>query len=146
MVRRQRSESGAINFVQVLLVAAVLGGGYFAWARGPMYLEFMDLKTGVRTGANKSYTSRHVETVREEVLKVVRENAMKTYGLGVDGAVMEYPLELKDENIQVEFTETPPSVTIRLDFDRAFVWPLTKKLGKVHYSYTHKEDLSAIKY
>jgi len=142
----RRGERGAVNYVTILILLAVVGGGYAAWVLLPPYLEYNAVKKYVHTGCNKAYLDRKEETVRKTILDGVKSENIEEQVLAEDGSVMKRPLPFDDRNVQVTLSTEPLSVTATIEWDRHVVWPFLKAERVFHYEFTLTEDLTQVKY
>jgi hypothetical protein len=85
LMSRLRTDRGEMNFLKVLLVLAIAGGAYVAYARGGLVVEHMDVKTAVRLGANRAYARRNPEVVNEAIVTGVRDEKEQQDYLDVAG-------------------------------------------------------------
>lgn len=142
-----RDDRGQINFVKILFFAGVVALGYFAWVYGPPFLDHQAIKRAVRTGCNRAYGNRDPQVVVDTILNGFREANIQNETIGMENLVERRPLDVDNQNIEVRLLDGPPptcNATVR--YDRSIVLPFLNKERTLHYEYTHREDLSAIKY
>ena len=146
VMQRLRDDRGGINFVKLFLIAAVAAAGYHAWVYVPLWLDHMSMRKAVRTACNVAYGQRREEAVVETILNGFRETKLQNEDLAADGTIISRPLEYSEALFEVRLSESPPSVTVDLAYEQQIVLPIFKKRRTVQWSYSHTEDLSAIKY
>lgn len=147
MNARWNAETGAINFVKIFTLGAIVAAFYFSWIYLPMFLDHMAVKKAVRTACNVAYSSgEQMEPVKATIFNGWREAKVMDQEIGVDGSILTRPTPFDEQNFTIDRRDAPPSITIAVTYERKFVWPFSKKQRVKTFTYAHTEDLSSIKY
>ena len=146
MSRSSGTDRGAINFVNIFLVMCVVAGGYFAWIYAPPYIGYFGVRKAVRVACNRAYRDRSEDTVRAVLLREWSELQIEDAEMD-EGSVTRKPTPFdKSENIDVEFSKEPPTVTVGVHYTQHIVFPFLNKEKELEFEYSHTEDLASIKY
>lgn len=147
MARRIFDDEGGINFVKLFMLAGAVAAGYFAWVYVPLYLEHYAIRQAVRTGCNVAYAHREEEAVAKVILNGFKEANIQNQELAADGTIISRPMDYSEALFDISITSTrPPTVTVDLEYEQQIVLPFLNKPRTLVWTYSHTEDLSAIKY
>lgn len=147
MARRLIDDEGGINFVKLFMLAGVVAAGYFAWVYVPLYADHYAIRQAVRTGCNVAYAHREEAAVAKVILNGFKETNIQNQELAADGTIISRPMDYSESLFDISIsTSSPPSVTVDLAYEQQIVLPILNKPRTLYWSYSHTEDLSAIKY
>ena len=142
---RRMRDGGGINLVKLSMIAAVVAIGYFSFIYVPVILDQFGMKKAVRVGCNIAYTQRSADAVKRSIMNSFKELNMRDQYIDqntLKTAVT--PTNFSEDDIQVDFVNSPPQVTVSIAYQRRVVWPLLDKEKTIDYSYTHTESLETV--
>lgn len=147
MRERLFDDEGGINFVKLFMIGGVVVAGYLAWVYVPLYIDHYAIRQAVRTGCNVAYAQREEEAVAKVILNGFRETQIQNQELAADGTIISRPMDYSEALFDISISDArPPSVTVDLAYEQHIVLPILKKPRTLQWSFSHTEDLSAIKY
>lgn len=145
MGSRRRSEAG-ITYVTVLILLAIFVGGYLGYVYVPPHMDYLKVKTAVKSACVEAYAQRSESFVVRRILEEVSALGMVDRAVLSNGQVEESDTPFLEEQIAVEMEKEPPRVTATVRYDRFIVFPFLGQQRKLSYEITHTEDLSTVKY
>jgi hypothetical protein len=108
---------GKVNVVTLLFLAAIVGGGYFAFTHGPVYIDNLEVREAVAAAYNQAPRSTDDQVragIRERVRKMGTHMERDQFGVE-----REVPgLGLRDDQIVIERNTVTNTVRITVEYER----------------------------
>lgn len=131
--------TGKTNPVTVLVILAVIAGGYWVVMFGPLYLDNLE----VREAADSAF---NVYVVERDETKAIREALNRQTKIGShfevseeDGTEQKLPgLGLTEDDVVLEHDESSGEASVRIEYNRTVIlWP-TENRRTVHFAVEKK--------
>lgn len=141
------SRSGKVNPVSILLILALIGGGWWGYTYFPVYWDNLTVREAVDSAATV-YLASEEEGVKGKLMQ--RLNMLTTAGEPVgwhfeideDGYEVRVPgLGVTEDDITVEWDEANRTVTVQLEYDRVVELKPLDERRTVHFSVVKKLTL-----
>ena len=127
-----RDQSGKVNIVSLLLVAALVGVGYGGYVYTPLYLQHLDVKQRCQESLNSTWRHRSPQRTKDDILR--RLHDIDTVEKEIGGDLRKVPAIDPGDFLEVRMDESvrPPVLSIDISYDREVALPL---LGRTHIFY-----------
>ncbi|RMG15371.1 MAG: hypothetical protein D6729_12490 [Deltaproteobacteria bacterium] len=136
-----------MNVIGLLLLAGLIGGGYFLYVYAPLFLDNLDAKSECEKALNETWRYKDPEVTRERFVRNVRR--VRTIEVEDEGVVEEVPaIDPEPEDVYVELDETvePPMLRLDYSYTRTVTAPLLNKQWSFDFSVHCEQDTGAVKY
>jgi hypothetical protein len=123
--RARRAERGAISWVSLVLLVAVVGGGYLGWVWIPVYFQLYTVKQVVRDYMNQAVKNTDDAVLRRNMVLKIR-SLEQVEALDAAGQVVRVPaLDLDERQVLWERDAGGGSPTLHVAFayERQVVYP-----------------------
>src|SRR5512139_2678986 len=119
----RRGPRGAVSWVTLLLVVAVVAGAYLAWVWLPVYAEHYAVKQVVHDFMNQAVKSRNDDALRRNMVAKLRSLA-EVDALDADGNAVRVPAIAVDEGEVLwerDAASQPPMLRVSFEYTREVV-------------------------
>ena len=141
-------QAGKVNLIALLVLAAVVGGGYFLYVYAPLYLDNLDAKSTCEKTLNEVWRLKDPNAARERFVMNVRR--LKTIEVvDEDGVVERVPAidpEVEDVYAELDQTQDPPLLILDYDYERTVTAPLLNKQWTFHFNVHCEQDTGEVQY
>jgi len=128
---RRLDQSGRIKFLTIVLVAAVVGGGYFAVIWVPLFVDNMHVKEDCQKAVDETWKFKDTDHPRNTFLTLLKNVGMHAVNEG--GEMVQEPVvnpSSDDLQVQIDQSVSPAVLSIDVSYPRTVNLPLLK--GKKH--------------
>lgn len=124
-------QAGRIKFLTIILLAAVVGVGYFAAVWVPLFVDNMSVKKDCEKAVNATWRFKDTEKTRTEFRAIVKGVGMHKVNEGGE-MVSEPIINPSDDDLQIQIDQSvqPAVLSIDVTYPRTVKLPLMK--GKEH--------------
>jgi hypothetical protein len=138
----RRSERGGVSWISLLLLAAVVGGGYLGVVWVPLYIEFFEVKQIVADYMNQAIKNRSDDQLRKNMVAKI-QITVQVPTVDDNGKRVRVPAFPLDESaITWERDETAMSLRVAFEYERSFVYPLLDRPGSMIFRIDRVNDLT----
>jgi hypothetical protein len=139
-----RKQRGAITWVTLLLVVAVVVAGYLSWVWAPIYYENFAVKQVVRDFMNQAVKNRNDEQLRRYMVDKIRSISMVQVvdGSGRPARVPAIPLEERDVTWERDASAQPPVLHVAFDYAREVDLPFLDRTATKVFTVDLSNDLT----
>lgn len=128
------SARGLVNWVSLLLVVLLVGGGYLAWTWAPVYITHFQAKQIVRDYMNQAVKEPNDEMLKERMVenlrRLARKDGVDRFGRPAHVAVVN--LRSQDVTWERDLRSTPRVLHVAFDYEHEVTYPfLERKASKV---------------
>ena len=139
-----RASRGAISWVTLLLIAAVVVAGYLLWVWAPIYYENYGVKQVVRDYMNQAIKNPDDEGLRRNMVRKIRS---LVYVDGVDAwgrpaRVPAIELEERDVAWERDAQSQPPTLRVAFEYVREVDLPLLDRTASKVFTVDLTNDLT----
>jgi hypothetical protein len=138
-----RSARGQITWVTLVLLVAVVGGGYLAWAWVPVYYRNIEAKQVVRSYVNRAikdpFDAQLVAALCGDLARLDKIDLP-----GEDGKVAPVPaVEVSPDQVvwERDTRAQPPTLHVRIEYDAPVVYPFLDRVDRKTFVIELSEEL-----
>ncbi len=138
-----RSARGQITWVTLVLLVAVVGGGYLAWAWAPVYYRHIEAKQVVRAYVNKAIKdtndARLVDQLCGDLARVDQVDVP-----GEDGTVAPAPaIDVSPDQVvwERDTGAQPPTLHVRVEYEAPVRYPFLDRVDRKTFVIEVSEEL-----
>ncbi len=141
----RRGPRGAVSWVTLLLLAAVVAGGYLGWVWIPVYFENYAVKQVVRDYMNQAVKNQDDDALRRNMVLKLRSLA-EVEGADAWGRRVRLPAVAVEEGAVAWERDTgsqPPMLRVSFEYSREVVLPLLDRTATKVFVIEERNDLTA---
>jgi len=126
-------ERGGVSWVTVVLLLALVTGGYLLWTWGPVYVVHYEVKQVVRDYANQAV--KNTNDARQRELMVQKLALLEQFDtLDEYGRPARIPaVNVRPEQVVWERTQEPPALHIAFEYTRPVRYPLVDRVDEATF-------------
>jgi len=135
---------GGVSWVTLVLLAAVLGGGYLAWVWIPVYILKFEVTQVVRDYMNQAVKDPNDAALKEKMIHKIR-TLQDVQVVGEDGRVHKAPaVDLREQDVlwERDGSQKPPMLHVAFDWSREVGYPFLDRTVQVIFTVDLTEDIS----
>ncbi len=121
-------QAGKVKFLTIVLLAAVVAGGYFLYVWGPLELDNFDVKKYCEQALNQTWRYKDTDHPRAKFLSLV--GRMGTHPEDQGGETVQVPNinpDPEDMTVQIDQSVTPAVISIDARYARTVPLPGLKR-------------------
>lgn len=133
--RRWPRPAGRVNFVSLLVLAAIAGGIYWVIIFSPVYLDNLDVKEAISVAYNQ-VGKRSPDQLRAEIKAKLNDKKLGWHREddGYGNVTVVGGLGIQDEQIFIERNDVTNEVLIRVEYEREVVLKPTERVRFIRFS------------
>jgi hypothetical protein len=141
----RRARERGVNFIGILILAAIAAGMYWIVVFGAVHWENHELKATLGQACNIAYQDLDDVRIRRWIMTRVDElfgYEYEEFGQRKRGSKIQF----EPEDLTLERTKIPPEMRIRLHYTRTVKLPIIGGERQLAFAIDVKQDLSPVKY
>ncbi|HTN54198.1 MAG TPA: hypothetical protein VML50_17445 [Anaeromyxobacter sp.] len=135
---------GSVNWVTLLMVSVLVGGGYLGWVYVPLYLAHFEVKQVVREYMNQAIKDPNDDRLRDNMVAKLKilDTVVVT---GQDGKPEKVPaVDVRAEDVvwEREPDATPPTLRVAFQYVRTVEFPFLDRRTEKVFTIDLTQDVS----
>jgi len=135
-----------VSLMTVLIFLGLAAGVYCLFAFGQAYWENFEVNGILRQAANECYRQPDDAAVRQFIMNRLHTTFDVAGEDRVGRSLVRMPFEIEDGDLQIQRSEVPKYVHIRLTYRRNVMLPLVQKERVLTFNDHAEQDLSPVRW